>query len=83
MPGRSGPPSWAWRWRPCRRSGLPAGDIAAIGITNQRETAVVWDKKTGEPVYHAIVWQCRRTSAYCDSLKDQGLAESVPGEDRA
>ena len=43
-------------------------DIAAIGITNQRETAIVWDRKTGQPVYNAIVWQCRRTSEYCDSL---------------
>lgn len=52
-----------------------AADIAAIGITNQRETAIVWDKNTGEPVYHAIVWQCRRTSEYCDSLKEKGLTE--------
>ena len=52
-----------------------AADIAAIGITNQRETAIVWDKNTGEPVYHAIVWQCRRTSEYCDSLKDKGLTD--------
>ncbi len=52
-----------------------AEDIAAIGITNQRETTIVWDRKTGEPVYHAIVWQCRRTSEYCDSLKEKGLAE--------
>ena len=51
-------------------------DIAAIGITNQRETTVVWDKNTGEPVYHAIVWQCRRTSEYCDSLKEKGLVDS-------
>ncbi len=50
-------------------------DIAAIGITNQRETAIVWDKNTGEPIYNAIVWQCRRTSAYCDSLKDKGLTD--------
>ena len=55
--------------------GATAEDIAAIGITNQRETAIVWDKNTGEPVYHAIVWQCRRTSEYCDSLKDQGLTD--------
>ena len=55
--------------------GATAEDIAAIGITNQRETAIVWDKHTGEPVYHAIVWQCRRTSEYCDSLKDKGLTE--------
>lgn len=56
--------------------GATAGDIAAIGITNQRETTIVWDKETGEPVYRAIVWQCRRTSAYCDSLKDKGLVDS-------
>jgi glycerol kinase len=55
--------------------GADAEDIAAIGITNQRETAIVWDKYTGEPVYHAIVWQCRRTAAYCDELKAQGLTE--------
>ena len=54
---------------------VSAADIAAIGITNQRETAIVWDKETGEPVYHAIVWQCRRTSEYCDSLKAKGLTE--------
>lgn len=56
--------------------GAEAGDIAAIGITNQRETAIVWDKNTGEPIYHAIVWQCRRTAEYCDSLKEKGLTES-------
>ena len=50
------------------RIGASAENIAAIGITNQRETAVVWDKNTGEPVYHAVVWQCRRTAEYCDSL---------------
>lgn len=55
--------------------GAEASDIAAIGITNQRETAIVWDKNTGEPVYHAIVWQCRRTAEYCDRLKEKGLAE--------
>ena len=55
--------------------GASAEDIAAIGITNQRETAIVWDRKTGEPVYNAIVWQCRRTSEYCDSLKEKGLTE--------
>jgi len=57
--------------------GATAGDIAAIGITNQRETTVVWDKHTGEPVYNAIVWQCRRTSEYCDSLKDKGLVDTI------
>ena len=55
--------------------GAAAADIAAIGITNQRETAIVWDRNTGEPVYHAIVWQCRRTSEYCDFLKERGLTE--------
>ncbi len=55
--------------------GATAGDIAAIGITNQRETAIVWDKNTGEPIYRAIVWQCRRTAEYCDSLKKKGLTE--------
>lgn len=57
--------------------GASAEDIAAIGITNQRETAIVWDRKTGEPVYNAIVWQCRRTSEYCDSLKEKGLTEKI------
>lgn len=52
-----------------------ATDIAAIGIANQRETTIVWDKKTGRPVCPAIVWQCRRTAAYCDSLKARGLVE--------
>ena len=50
-------------------------DIAAIGITNQRETTIVWDKNTGQPIYNAIVWQCRRTSEFCDSLKAKGLEE--------
>ncbi len=57
--------------------GATAEDIAAIGIANQRETTVVWDKNTGVPVYHAIVWQCRRTSEYCDSLKEKGLTNSI------
>lgn len=52
-----------------------AEDIAAIGITNQRETAIVWNKETGEPVYNAIVWQCRRTSDMADALKEKGLEE--------
>ena len=58
------------------RIGAEAADIAAIGITNQRETTIVWDKETGEPIAHAIVWQCRRTAAYCDSLKEQGYMDS-------
>ncbi len=57
--------------------GINGLDIAAIGITNQRETTIVWDKETGEPVYHAIVWQDRRTSAYCDSLKAEGKTDFI------
>lgn len=57
------------------RCGIDASEIAAIGITNQRETTIVWDKNTGRPVYNAIVWQCRRTSEYCDELKAKGLEQ--------
>jgi len=55
------------------RAGLTVKDVAAIGITNQRETTVIWDRTTGKPVYNAIVWQDRRTAAYCDELKARGL----------
>ena len=54
---------------------ITINEIAGIGITNQRETAVLWDKETGRPVHKAIVWQCRRTAAYCDELKNLGMAE--------
>ncbi len=57
------------------RIGATAEDIAAIGITNQRETVIVWDRESGEAIYHAIVWQCRRTSEYCDLLKGEGLTD--------
>lgn len=59
------------------KAGLTPTEIAAIGITNQRETTVLWDKKTGEPLCNAIVWQDRRTSAYCDELKAKGLAKKI------
>ncbi|RZJ88903.1 MAG: glycerol kinase [Chryseobacterium sp.] len=59
------------------KAGLSATDIDSIGITNQRETTVVWDRETGLPVYNAIVWQDRRTSAYCDEIKAQGLAKKI------
>ena len=59
------------------KANLKAADIAAIGITNQRETTVVWDRKTGNPICKAIVWQDRRTAQYCDTLKKQGLAEKI------
>ncbi len=57
----------------CIKSGAVKGDIAAVGITNQRETTIVWDKRTGKPVCNAIVWQCRRTSDICEALKARGL----------
>jgi len=59
------------------KRGVDAANIAAIGITNQRETAVVWDRETGEPVYNAIVWQDKRTADYCDKLKSQGRADMI------
>src|SRR5215469_10542084 len=60
-----------------REKGLTAADIAAIGITNQRLTVVVWDKSSGVPVMNAIVWQDRRTSAYCDQLKAEGWEQKI------
>src|SRR5690554_4517051 len=59
------------------RVSLKASQIAAIGITNQRETTILWDRNTGQPLYNAIVWQDRRTSAYCNQLKAQGYSEMV------
>ncbi|SFC48441.1 glycerol kinase [Parapedobacter composti] len=59
------------------RAGLKASSIAAIGITNQRETTVVWNKNTGHPICPAIVWQDRRTAAYCDTLKENGHSETI------
>ncbi len=58
-------------------AGIRPEEIAAIGITNQRETTIVWDKKTGKPIYNAIVWQCRRTAKICDDLKSRGLEDYV------
>ena len=72
---------WATQYEVAKQAmenvGATAAVIAAIGITNQRETTIVWDKATGEPVHHAIVWQCRRTAEYCDSLKDKGLVDKI------
>ena len=59
------------------RHSISAEDIAAIGITNQRETTLVWDKTTGKPVYNAIVWQCRRTASICEELRAQGMTEYI------
>ena len=58
-------------------AGFPEGSIAGIGVTNQRETTILWDKTTGQPVYNAIVWQCRRTAELCEDLKRQGLDERI------
>ena len=58
-------------------AGISAGEVAAIGITNQRETTIVWEKATGRPVYNAIVWQCRRTAPLCEQLEKEGLGESI------
>ena len=59
------------------KAGVSADDISGIGITNQRETTIVWDRETGEPVYNAIVWQCRRTSEFCDELKARDLTDTI------
>lgn len=60
-----------------KKVGATAEDIATIGITNQRETTIVWEKETGNPIYNAIVWQCRRTAEFCDSLKRDGCEEMI------
>ncbi len=60
-----------------QNAGITALDIAAIGITNQRETTIVWNKNTGRPIYNAIVWQCRRTAEYCEALTKEGFAETI------
>src|SRR6201997_1785958 len=59
------------------RAGIRPRDVVALGITNQRETTIVWDRETGKPVYNAIVWQDRRTANFCDALKERGLEEKV------
>ena len=59
------------------KSSIELQDIASIGITNQRETVVLWNKKTGKPIYNAIVWQDRRTAGYCNKLKEQGLSDKI------
>ncbi|MBQ4253562.1 MAG: glycerol kinase GlpK [Erysipelotrichaceae bacterium] len=72
---------WATQLAVCIEAMLRAGaqpeDIECIGITNQRETTVIWDRETGEPIYHAIVWQCRRTADYCDELVRQGYTDMI------
>ena len=65
------------------KAGLSAEDIAAIGITNQRETTVVWERATGQPIYNAIVWQDRRTANFCDSLKASGKDKLIQEKNRA
>ncbi len=60
-----------------QKAGLQASDIAALGITNQRETTIIWDRQTSEPIYHAIVWQCRRTASLCETLKAEGFDQVI------
>ena len=82
------PPGWVEHdpmeiWASERRalaeitSHIDPRQVAAIGITNQRETTILWDRRTGEPIHNAIVWQCRRTAPFCDGLKAQGLGETI------
>ena len=75
---------WSTTVRTCHqaieKSGLGSIDIAAIGITNQRETTIVWDKKTSEPIHRAIVWQDRRTSKMCEDLRDAGHEPMITGQ---
>ena len=59
------------------KAGIDGHAIAAIGITNQRETTIVWDRETGHPIYNAIVWQDRRTAEFCDELKARGLGKKI------
>ena len=77
IPPISGAPSSGWPPKPYTKAGISSKDLAAIGITNQRETTIVWDRATGEPVYNAIVWQDRRTAVFCDELKEQGLDKLI------
>ena len=59
------------------KADINSDEIAAIGITNQRETAIVWERETGKPIYNAIVWQCRRTADICEQLKRDGMEEYI------
>ena len=68
---------WATQLRVAQDIVDDAADVAAIGITNQRETTIIWDRETGEPVYNAIVWQDRRTAAFCDTLKAEGFDQTI------
>lgn len=72
---------WSTQIAACTEALMQIGgswdEISGIGITNQRETVVVWDRETGAPIYNAIVWQCRRTADYCESLKEKGLSELI------
>jgi len=60
-----------------QNAGASASDIASIGITNQRETTIVWNRHTGRPIHNAIVWQCRRTADYCDRLAEEGWVDAI------
>ena len=60
-----------------QKAGMTVSQVKVVGITNQRETTVVWDRHTGEPVSNAIVWQCRRTAPLCEELKQKGMSQSI------
>ena len=60
-----------------QKAGATAAQVKSIGITNQRETTIVWDRHTGEPVFNAIVWQCRRTAPLCEELKKKGMSQPI------
>ena len=81
-PRRSGPRNSAWPAQAMAAASLSAGDIAALGVTNQRETTILWDRRTGRPVANAIVWQSRVSAGICDRLKADGCEADVPREDR-
>lgn len=74
---KSGDCKFAWRGKPCNSAHLSAAHVEAIGITNQRETTIVWDRETGEPINNAIVWQDWRTAGLCDQLKAEGFDKTI------
>ncbi len=65
-----------------QQAGVTASQVKGLGITNQRETTVVWDRRTGKPVSNAVVWQCRRTAPICEELKQKGMGRAYQGQDR-
>ncbi len=77
MPKKSGARNWTLRDGSCRRRAGASGRSSALGLTNQRETTIVWERKTGQPVAPAIVWQCRRTADFCNELASYPKAAEI------